>query len=79
MSKAIFNYVTRLAEQLSFEERQKLIEHLSQSAQPSSSPHTVDLYGAWRGKFPEDMDIDTALREIRSQWENEWSEGEFRG
>lgn len=32
---------------------------------------TVDLYGAWRGKFPEDIDLDAELKEIRQAWEKE--------
>jgi hypothetical protein len=78
MSKAIFDYVTKLAEQLSFEERQKLIERLSQPLQ-STSAQTVDLYGTWRGKFPQEIDLDETLKEIRSSWQSEWSEKEFRG
>jgi hypothetical protein len=78
MSKAIFDYVTKLAEQLSFEERQELIERLSQPVQ-STSAQTVDLYGAWRGKFPQEIDIDEPLKEIRSSWQSEWREEEFRG
>jgi hypothetical protein len=27
-----------------------------------------DLYGDWQKRFPEDFDIDAALREIRAEW-----------
>ena len=32
------------------------------------------LYGAWKGKVPEDFDLDAALREIRGEWTKEWEE-----
>ena len=34
------------------------------------------LAGRWQTYFPPDFDIDSALREIRSEWEKEWSEDE---
>jgi hypothetical protein len=36
-----------------------------------------DLYGAWKGKFSEDVNLYTALGEIRHAWEVEWDEGKF--
>jgi hypothetical protein len=30
------------------------------------------LYGVWRGRFPDDFDLDAALKEIRSEWLKEW-------
>lgn len=79
MSKAIFEYVTKLAEQLSFEEREKLIEHLRQPSATKPAAAPASLYGVWRGKFPEDVDIDATLKEIRGEWQKEWSDGEFNG
>lgn len=32
------------------------------------------LYGIWKGKFPEEADIDDALPEIRSEWREEIEE-----
>lgn len=32
------------------------------------------LYGIWKGKFPEETDIDDALPEIRNQWREEIEE-----
>ena len=28
-----------------------------------------DLYGVWRGRFPDDFNVDQALNEIRSSWQ----------
>lgn len=35
---------------------------------------SVDLYGIWKGKFPDDFDIDAVLYEIRHEWEKEFEE-----
>jgi len=33
-----------------------------------------DLYGIWKDSFPKDFDIDTALREVRGEWQKEMEE-----
>jgi hypothetical protein len=77
-------HVTRLADFLLPEEKQNLIEHLTrqihrvdEGAQPESAgaegKHDT-LRGTWKGKFPEDFDIDAALDEIRHEWEKELDE-----
>jgi len=77
-------HVTRLADFLSPEEKQYLIEHLTrqlhqvdEGARPDSTGaegmHDT-LRGIWQGKFPEDFDIDAALDEIRHEWEKELDE-----
>jgi len=73
MSEATLKHVTLLVDQLSYEDKQFLVEHLTQSmnqAQQERKPQ--DLYGIWRGHFPEDFDIDSALKAIRHEWEKEW-------
>jgi len=30
------------------------------------------LYGAWKDKIPETIDIDSSLKEIRGEWIHEW-------
>ncbi len=37
-------------------------------------PKPRDLYGIWRGKFPDDLDLDKELYEIRHEWEKELEE-----
>ena len=39
---------------------------------PATPPQ--DLYGIWKDKFPENVDLDAALREMRQEWELEWDE-----
>lgn len=77
-------HVTRLANFLSPEEKQNLIEHLTRQLQradqspgpdPTAAAEARDtLRGVWQGKFPEDFDIDGALAEIRHEWEKELDE-----
>jgi hypothetical protein len=77
-------HVTRLADFLSPEEKQNVIEHLTrqlhqadEGARPESdgaeAKHDT-LRGIWQGKFPEDFDIDAVLDEIRHEWEKELDE-----
>ena len=33
-----------------------------------------NLAGRWQTYFPADFDIDSALQEIRHEWEKEWTE-----
>jgi hypothetical protein len=71
--------VEEVASQLSFEEQLTLFENLAQKLRmraPGRVPQ--DLYGAWKGQFPEVLDVDTVLKEARTEWQKEWSDsGEF--
>ena len=55
------------------EEATVLVTFLPQELVPSKKQPAV-LYGAWRDKFPADFDMETALKEIRYSWHNEWDE-----
>jgi hypothetical protein len=59
--------VDMLLATLSREELLTLIEKIAQRLrQVERKPQP--LYGVWKGKFPEEADIDNILQEIRSQW-----------
>jgi hypothetical protein len=65
--------VDKLLETLNREELLTLIEKITQRLrQVERKPQP--LYGIWKGKFPEEADIDDALQEIRSQWHEEIEE-----
>jgi hypothetical protein len=67
MSQATLHTVEHLALRLDPEEQLALMEHLARHLRAAQSPPPPqDLYGVWRGKFPDDFDIDAALAEIRS-------------
>lgn len=75
MATITLEYIEQLAAQLSSSDKKKLAERLTKSA--AKQKQTVDLYGAWRGKFPDEIDIDAELKEIRQVWEEEWNGDNF--
>ncbi len=73
MQTARQEQIETLLESLSREELLTLIERIAQRLrQAERQPQS--LYGVWKGKFPEDADIDGALQEIRSQWTGDFEE-----
>jgi hypothetical protein len=60
--------IEALLEGLSCDELLALIEHIARRLRQSEERKPQPLYGIWKGKFPQDADIDTVLKEIRSQW-----------
>ncbi|HLM60210.1 MAG TPA: hypothetical protein VK308_05370 [Pyrinomonadaceae bacterium] len=78
MNQANLETVAHLAEQLPPEEQLSLVariaEHLRQSQTPSPRKQPQSLRGSWRGKFPEDLDLDADLAEIRGEWLKELDE-----
>jgi hypothetical protein len=77
MSDVTLEQVTRLADELSVEDQLGIIEHLATRLKLTSSPRGLKpqtLRGIWRGHFPQDFDIDSALKDIRHKWEKEWPE-----
>jgi hypothetical protein len=75
MSESVFEQIRRMAESLSLVDRVALIEELAHSLGQGSADEQQtklrSLRGAWRGRFPEDADLDSALHEIRTEWERE--------
>jgi hypothetical protein len=73
-----------LADQLSFDEKLSLVEYLAQQLRQTETPSVTaqakqprDLRGIWKGKFPEDVDLDSLLHDIRHEWEKEWPQSSF--
>jgi hypothetical protein len=82
MAHATLEYVIRLAESLSSEDKQTLVGHLNRQLDEQGSPEVMEqraatetkptsLRGTWRDQFPPDLDVDAILAEIRSEWEGE--------
>ena len=65
--------IDELLASLSREELLTLLEQIAQRLRQAEHPPQV-LYGVWKGKFPEEANIDDALQEIRSQWKKEIEE-----
>ncbi|MBX3294688.1 MAG: hypothetical protein KF762_03065 [Acidobacteria bacterium] len=62
--------ITKLAEQLTPAEQLELVEHLAHRLRSNTRANSKpkNLYGAWKNKFPDDIDIVSDLREIRDGW-----------
>ena len=68
--------VEQLADQLPPTQQLELIRHLTlKIAAVTPRKPSPSLAGSWKG-FPEDFDIDAALKEIRSEWTKELDEFE---
>lgn len=67
-------HITKLAEKLSPAEQLQLMERLAHRLRhaKTSASKPADLYGAWRGAFPEDIDIISDIREIRGGWKKKF-------
>ncbi len=77
MGTATLEDITELTEQLSEEDKLRLVEYLAQSLRKhQETGQRKDLYGIYRGLVPENVDIDSALKEIRHDWEEELSQVE---
>ncbi len=68
--------VATMADKLSPAEKIKLVKHLAVSLEKLSfeKKKTQDLYGSWKGKFPEDFDAEKEIREIRDEWKKKFED-----
>jgi hypothetical protein len=68
--------VTTLADKLSPSEKIKLVKHLAVSLENITleKKKPQNLYGAWKGKFPEDFDAEKEIREIRDEWKKKFED-----
>lgn len=68
--------VTAVAEKLTPAEKIRLVKHLAQSLKNTTleKKKPLDLYGAWKGKFPEDFDAEKEIREIRDEWKKKFED-----
>ena len=79
MGETTLNDVERLVGQLPLEEQINLLEYLARQVRLSlASRSPQDLRGIWRGHFPDNFDVDAALKQVRHEWEGEWSSGDFQ-
>ena len=61
-------------EGLSPDELLALIEQIARRLRLCEERKPQPLYGIWRGKFPEDADIDATLKAVRHQWQGDFEE-----
>jgi hypothetical protein len=85
MAQITLDQVTRMADQLSTAEKRRLVEHLTHQIErpiDRTAPGAVgatatrpqSLRGIWQSAFPDDLDINAVLDEIRGEWQMEWPE-----
>ena len=67
-------HIEALLEELSPDELLALIEFIARRLRQREERKPQPLYGIWRGKFPEDADIDATLKEVRNQWQEDVEE-----
>lgn len=72
----VLEKVTQMAERLSPPEQLQLVEHLAKRlrTQTLKTKKPQSLRGSWKGKFPEDIDVEAGIREIRDEWKKEIDE-----
>lgn len=72
MSEVTFEQVTHLADQLPAQDLHKLIAYLEHRlAASAANKQPQSLYGIWKGYFPDDLDIEADIREIRDEWKED--------
>lgn len=68
-----------LARTLPLEQQLELVARIAENLRrvqltTETPKDSTDFYGAWRGKFPEDADIEADLAETRGEWLKEFEE-----
>ena len=72
MNTVTFKKAKHLVNEMSVEEQFWLVQYtLSHLHQQLPYGKTTSLRGTWKGKFPEDIDIEGELRDIRNGWKKE--------
>lgn len=64
--------IEALLDGLSRDDLLALIEHIARRLRLHELRKPQPLYGIWRRKFPADADIDTTLKEVRHQWQEDF-------
>lgn len=68
--------IATMAEKLTPTEKIKLVKHLAISLEkaPFENKKPQDLRGIWQGKFPESVDVEKEIREIRNDWKKKFDD-----
>jgi hypothetical protein len=75
----VLEHIKQLAVNLTSEEKDALAEYLSESNGEKPPEKAQSLRGDWSGAFPDGLDVDAELKEIRGEWQKEWRGDEFVG
>ena len=66
----VLEHLKHLSHSLTPKQREELAKYL-QKPNGKAVNKPVSLRGNWKGKFPDDIDLDALLREIRDEWKEE--------
>ncbi|MDQ3220063.1 MAG: hypothetical protein M3Q26_04835 [Acidobacteriota bacterium] len=67
----VLEHIKRLTHTLSPKQRAELAEYLEKPNGQSTPKKPVSLRGIWKDKFPDDVDIEKVIRDIRDEWKEE--------
>jgi len=67
----VLEHIKNLSHSLTPKQRKELAKYLEEPKSKPVQTKPVSLRGSWKGKFPDDIDLDALLREIRDEWKEE--------
>lgn len=67
----VLEHIKNLSHSLTPKQRRELAKYLEKPNGKPVQKKIVSLRDSWKIDFPEDFDLDAALREIRNEWKKE--------
>jgi len=67
----VLEHIMQLTHTLTPRQREQLAKFLDEANGKPVRKKPVSLRGSWKGKFPDDLDLDALLSEIRDEWKDE--------
>ena len=67
----VLEHIKNLTHSLTPKQREELAKYLGKPNGTSIARAPVSLRGSWKRKFPDDLDLDAVLKEIRNEWTEE--------
>ena len=77
MSSSKVLEIDRRVAELAINEQRELMTRIARRVEmgdPVESGQVVSLRGLWAGKVPDDLDVDEALRSVRSEWKHKFDD-----
>ncbi|MEO7659976.1 MAG: hypothetical protein ABIV48_10210 [Pyrinomonadaceae bacterium] len=69
----VLEHLKNLSHSLTPKQRDQLAKYLEKPNGKPAQKKPVSLRGSWKGKFPDNVDIEAMIREIRDEWKEELS------
>ena len=68
----VLEHIKTLTRSLTPKQRAELAKYLDKPNGKSLQKKPVSLRGIWKGKFPDDVDVEVLIREIRDEWKKKF-------